>query len=84
MTGASTLDYRQIRDRFDGCYMANNGYDKARAQAALAAGDADMVSFGKPFLAERYRADAALNAPNTETFYGGDETGYTDYPALAS
>ncbi len=82
------LDYRQIRDRFDGDYMANCGYDKARAQAALASGAADMVSFGKLFIAnpdlvQRFRADAALNTPDQDTFYGGDEKGYTDYPALA-
>lgn len=87
LSGASRLDYRQIRDRFDGLYMANNSYDKARAQAALANGDADMVSFGKPFLAnpdlvERYRLDADLNSPDYETFYGGNEKGYTDYPSL--
>ena len=47
-----------------------------------------MVSFGKLFLAnpdlvERFRQDAGLNTPDPDTFYGGDETGYTDYPALA-
>jgi N-ethylmaleimide reductase len=87
ITGVRTLDYRQIRDRFDGCYMANNGYDKARAEAALAENAADMVSFGKPFLANpdlvaRYRQDAELNTPDPETFYGGNEKGYIDYPTL--
>ena len=48
---------------------------------------ADMVSFGKPFLAnpdlvERFRTDAELNAADEQTFYGGDETGYTDYPTM--
>lgn len=83
------LDYRQIRDAFAGLYMANNGYDKAGAEAALACGAADLVSFGKLFLAnpdlvQRFRADAGLNAPDPDTFYGGDERGYTDYPALAA
>jgi N-ethylmaleimide reductase len=87
ITGVRTLDYRQIRDRFDGCYMANNGYDKARAEAALAENAADMVSFGKPFLANpdlvaRYRQGAELNTPDPETFYGGNEKGYIDYPTL--
>ena len=49
---------------------------------------ADMVSFGQLYLAnpdlvQRFKADAELNAPDPDTFYGGDETGYTDYPALA-
>ena len=88
MSGERKLDYRQIRDHFDGYYMANCGYDKARAQAALASGDADMVSLGQPFIAnpdlvQRFRADAGLNTPDPDTFYGGDEKGYTDYPALA-
>ena len=87
MKGEGVLDYRQIREQFDGYYMANNGYDKARAQAAIAANAADMVSFGKPFIAnpdlvERYRQDAPLNTPDPETFYGGDEKGYIDYPAM--
>lgn len=82
-----SLDYRQIRDHFDGYYMANGAYDKVRAQAAIRRGDADMVSFGKlllanPDLVQRFRTDAELNAPDPDTFYGGDELGYTDYPAL--
>jgi N-ethylmaleimide reductase len=88
MTGERGMDYREIREHFDGYYMANCGYDKARAQAAIAAGDADMVSFGKLYLAnpdlvQRFETDAELNTPDPDTFYGGDERGYTDYPALA-
>jgi N-ethylmaleimide reductase len=88
MTGSERrLDYRQIRDRFDGCYMANGGYDQARAQTALASGNADLVSFGKlllanPDLVQRFKTGAALNTPDPDTFYGGDEKGYTDYPVL--
>jgi len=85
MTGAGRkLDYRALRDRFDGIYMANNGYDKARAQAALANNDCDLVAFGIPFLANpdlvyRYQNDLPLNEAEQVTFYGGDEAGYTDY-----
>ena len=87
MGGESRVDYRQIRDNFDGCYMANCGYDKARAQSAIASGAADMVSFGQLFLAnpdlvQRFKTDAELNTPDQDTFYGGDEKGYTDYPTL--
>lgn len=78
------LDLRKI---WKGVYMANSGYDKARASAVLAEGKADMVAFGVPFIAnpdlpERYRRDAPLNAANPATFYGGGEEGYTDYPFL--
>ncbi len=86
-SGERRLDYRRMRDSFDGCYMANCGYDKARAQAAIANGDADMVSFGTLFLANpdlvrRFKTDAELNTLDQDTFYGGDEKGYTDYPTL--
>ena len=82
------ISTRQIRDNFDGDYMANCGYDKARAQSAIIRGDADMVSFGQLFLAnpdlvQRFKTDAELNTPDPDTFYGGDEKGYTDYPTLA-
>ncbi len=87
LSGERTLDYRALREAFGGTYMANNGYDRARAQAALARGDADLVAFGQlyianPDLVARFRQDAPLNAPDPDTFYGGDARGYTDYPFL--
>jgi N-ethylmaleimide reductase len=77
----------ELRRNWRGVYMANAGYDKARANAVLAAGQADLIAFGIPFLAnpdlpERLRRDAPLNAPDLATFYGGDARGYTDYPFL--
>ena len=85
MTKSASVDYRMLRDRFDAPYMANNGYDLARAKNALQNGDADMVSFGVPFLANpdlvyRFARNLPLNEADQETFYGGDEHGYTDYP----
>lgn len=81
----STLDYPALRAKFAGRYIANNGYDLARAQAALRSGTADLIAFGKPFLANpdlvrRYRDNLPLNAADPATFYGGGEAGYTDYP----
>jgi len=83
------VDYEQIRQRFEGCYMANLGYDRAKAQQAIANGHADLVSFGalylaNPDLVERFKTGAELNAPDQATFYGGDEHGYTDYPFMES
>jgi N-ethylmaleimide reductase len=77
-----------IRDVFDGTLIANGGYDATTADAAIARGEADLVAFGVPFLANpdlplRYRKRAALNTPDAATFYGGDAKGYTDYPALS-
>ena len=70
-----------------GAWMVNNGYDKALAEKAVANG-ADLVAFGRPFIANpdlvrRLREDAAMNTPDQTTFYGGGVKGYTDYPALA-
>jgi N-ethylmaleimide reductase len=77
-----------LRGKFKGALIANGGYDVRTAQAAVARGEADLVSFGVPFLANpdlpvRYRRNAALNAPDQATFYAGEEKGYIDYPALA-
>lgn len=79
------LDYRKLRDCFDGIYIANCGYDKATAEAAIKKGNSDLVAFGTLFLAnpdlvERFKNDLPLNQPDMATFYGGDEKGYTDYP----
>jgi N-ethylmaleimide reductase len=81
------LDVGQLRERFNGLYIANGGYDRERASDAIASGAADMVAFGIPFIAnpdlpERFRSNASLNEADQSTFYGGDEHGYTDYPAL--
>ena len=69
-----------------GAWMVNNGYDKATAEQALQDG-ADLVAFGKPFIAnpdlvERLRTEAPLNTPDKATFYGGGAEGYTDYRTL--
>lgn len=85
MSKISTLDYRALRAKFAGTYMANNGYDKARAQTALRNGDADLIAFAVPFLANpdlvrRYKENLPLNAADQASFYGGNEHGYTDYP----
>lgn len=79
-----TSHFRQI---FQGNLMVNGGYDQEKAAAVIAGGNADLVSFGTLFIAnpdlpERFQLNAPLNQPNPATFYGGDEKGYTDYPAL--
>ena len=81
------FDLCKLRKIWKGVYMANSGYDLARANAALSANEADMVSFGVPFLANpdlpaRLSKGAPLNTPDQATFYGGNEKGYTDYPFL--
>jgi N-ethylmaleimide reductase len=81
------FDYRAIKRLFGGLIMANNGFDKARANAAIAVGRIDLVAFGKPFISNpdlvtRLLLDAPLCEPDRETLYGGGEAGYTDYPML--
>ena len=68
-------------------FITNTGYDKAKGNAAIANGKADLVAYGVPFIAnpdlvERFRADAALNKPNPALFYGVGAEGYTDYPTM--
>lgn len=80
-------DLAALRRRFDGPYMANNGYDREMAAAAVESGSADLVAFGKAFIAnpdlvERLRRGAPLNEPDRDTFYGGGARGYTDYPTM--
>ena len=86
---AQAFDFVTLRKLFKNAYMANLGYDKARGNAAIASGHADVIAYGVPFIAnpdlvERYRADAPLNEANLALFYGGDDKGYTDYPTLAA
>ena len=82
------FDYVALRDRFHGTWIVNNGYDRAMAMAAVASGRADLVAFGRAFLANpdlvaRLQQDAALNPMMAaDTIYGGGAHGYTDYPAL--
>ncbi|HEY4345695.1 MAG TPA: alkene reductase [Parvibaculum sp.] len=77
----------QLKAAFGGVYIANEGFDKASATAALEAGEADAVAFGKLFIANpdlvaRFKEDTELNKWNFATFYVKGATGYTDYPAL--
>ncbi len=76
-----------LKAAFEGPLMVNGGYTRPLAEAALARGEADLVSFGASFLANpdlplRLAHNAPLNTPDPATFYGGTERGYTDYPAL--
>jgi len=82
------FDYDALKDRFRGVFMVNNGYDREMAMTAIARGRADLVSFGRLFMAnpdlvERLRTNAPLNPLMAQdTFYGGGAHGYTDYPEL--
>lgn len=76
-----------LRREFGGVVIANEGFTRSTAEAAIDRGDVDAVAFGRlvianPDLVARFRTDAPLNAWNAETFFTHEATGYTDYPQL--
>lgn len=77
-----------FRPIYNGTIMSAGGYTLETANAAIASGHVDLVAFGRlyianPDLVERFAINAPLNIPDRNTFYGGDEKGYTDYPTLS-
>ncbi|TCV66151.1 alkene reductase [Pseudomonas fluorescens] len=75
----------QLRAAWDGVLMIAGGYDPETAEQALIDGRADIIAFGRAFLANpdlprRIRDGLPLNAPDPSTFFGGDQRGYVDYP----
>ena len=86
--GVPAFDYGALRALFPGAWMLNNGYTRELALSTTAQGTADLIAFGKPFIANpdlgrRLRENAPWNALDLKTLYGGGAAGYTDYPALA-
>ncbi|CAH1671181.1 MULTISPECIES: alkene reductase [unclassified Chelatococcus] len=84
----AAFDFQALRKAFRGAYIANNGYTRDLAIAALTSGNADLIAFGRAFISnpdlpERLRRDASLAEVKRETLYGGGAEGYTDYPSLA-
>jgi N-ethylmaleimide reductase len=80
------LSFRQaVRSTFSGRILYAGRYTAERAERLLATGLADLVAFGRPFIAnpdlpERIAQGLPLNALNPATLYGGGEEGFTDYP----
>lgn len=77
--------FRTIRAAWSGVLMANGGYGASSGARAVASGYADLVSYGKLFLANpdlprRLAGGLSLNELDPDTFYGGDAEGYVDYP----
>lgn len=77
-----------IREKYRGTLIVAGGFDQDTAEAWLKQGKADLIAFGRKFLAnpdlpERFRRHALLNADDPSTYYGGGAKGYTDYPTLA-
>lgn len=78
-----------IRKHYKGVIIAAGGFDQKSAEAILAAGDADLVAFGRHFIAnpdlpQRFNNGWPLNDYDRPSFFGGTEVGYTDYPFYQS
>lgn len=86
------FDYHHLKQAYsdaggEAAWMVNNGYNRAMAIEAVDSGYADLVAFGRPFIANpdlvrRFKENKPLNPVHDETNYGGGAKGYTDYPAL--
>ncbi len=77
--------YKTLRPFFNGTLIANNGFDWQSGNEVLQSGEADMVTFGRPFMAnpdlvERWTNGWELNAVDYDKAYGGGAEGYCDYP----
>ena len=75
----------EFRAVYDGTIMGNCGYDRESAESAIAANNANLISFGRPFisnpdLVERFKNGWALSESNQDTWYTHGAEGYTDYP----
>ncbi len=77
-----------LRERYRGVLMLAGGFDRDSAEEWLEQGRADVIAFGRKFIAnpdlpERLRVRAPLTDDDRTTYYGGGARGYTDYPSLA-
>lgn len=84
---AVTQVAKHFRPLYKGTLIINKGFNKETGIKVLEDGDADLVAYGVPFIANpdlvaRYETDAPLNTPDPTTFYTDTVKGYTDYPAL--
>lgn len=83
---AGQLGSAWARERTRHALISTGGHTPERAAETLRRGDADVAGFARLFLAnpdlpQRIAAGATLNEPVRESFYGGDDGGYLDYPS---
>lgn len=81
------IDFGELRRRSPGAYIANNELSVEAAERLLANDRADLVSFARAYIAnpdliDRIRLDAPLAEAPKEYWYGGDSTGYSDWPSM--
>lgn len=80
-----TAFIQELRKHFKNLLIIAGGFTATSAEAALKAGLADLIAFGRPFIAnpdlvERFRNDVTLATGDTKTYYEGGDKGYIDYP----
>ncbi len=83
--GMPAVAAAHLRKVFKGHILAAGGFEPESAEAIVEKGDADLVAFGRHFIANpdlpyRIKLGLPLNPYDRETFYGGNAQGYTDYP----
>jgi N-ethylmaleimide reductase len=83
--GLQPVASMHLRKIYKGLLIAAGGFDQAGAEAIIESGDADMVAFGRHFIANpdlpyRFKNGIPLNVYDRDTFYGGNVKGYNDYP----
>lgn len=87
------FDFKELKKRFNGAYIANGAYDAKSAEQSITNDWSDFVAFGVPFIANpdlplRLKTGAQLTDADPATYYGNGngngnkEKGYTDYPFL--
>jgi N-ethylmaleimide reductase len=86
--GWKAASARELRRHFKGTYIAAAELTKEKASTMIQEGLADAAAFARlyisnPDLVHRFRKGAALAPSDPNSYYGGTEKGYTDYPALA-
>lgn len=90
--GRAEVDHKNVpsaaelfRPLWPGVLITAGGFDATSAEAFVASGNADIIAFGRPFIAnpdlpDRIRLGVPFTPYDRATFYGGDVAGYTDYP----
>jgi len=86
--GLPAMAAADLRKFYKGAILAAGGFDGKDAENLVSKGDADMVAFGRHFIANpdlpaRIKQGLPLNPYDRSSFYGGDHRGYTDYPSLS-
>lgn len=83
---AEPVTLEEIRQVYHGPLMGNCGYDRATAEAAIQAGHADLIAFGRSYISNPDLVDRFANGwpladqPESQVWYAFTKEGYTDFP----